>query len=122
MGQGKLDAAKGLYAAAQKDEKGLGYHEPPLYIRPIGETEAAELIKAKDYPGAIAAYEAALQERPRSGFELYGLARVKELSGDSTGARAGYERFLVAWPSADGSLPEVEHARKYLGAAAVAAR
>jgi tetratricopeptide (TPR) repeat protein len=119
---GKLDAAKALYAAAEKEEKGLGYHEPPLYIRPIGETEAAELIKAKDYVGATSAYEAALLERPRSGFELYGLARVKELSGDEAGARAGYERFLVAWPSADATLPEVVHARKYLGSAVVSAR
>jgi len=49
VGQGKLEDAKKLYAAAQLEEKKLGYHEPPMYIRPVGETEAAALMKAKDY-------------------------------------------------------------------------
>ena len=122
VAEGKLDAAKDLYAAAEKDEKALGYHEPPLYIRPIGETEAASLLRVKDYAGATKAYEAALVERPGSGFGLYGLARVKELSGDQAGARVGYEAFLKAWPTADQGLPEVRHAKETVGGAAVAAR
>jgi tetratricopeptide (TPR) repeat protein len=114
VAKGKLDEAKKLYDKASKDESELGYHEPPFYIRPVGETEAAALITAKDYAGAKAAYEAALKERPNSGFGLYGLARVKELSGDAAGARDGYQAFLKAWPSADAALPEVAHARKVL--------
>jgi tetratricopeptide (TPR) repeat protein len=120
--KGKLDDAKKLYAEAARQEKKLGYHEPPMYIRPVGETEAAALLKAKDYPGAKAAYEAALKERPASGFGLYGLARVKELSGDSAGARQAYDAFLKAWPAADGSLPEVAHAHKVLTGQSVAER
>jgi tetratricopeptide (TPR) repeat protein len=121
-GQGKLEAAKKLYATAAKDEKSLGYHEPPLYIRPVAETEAVALLKAKDYVGAKSAYEAALVERPDSGFELYGLARVMELSGDTNGARVGYQAFLKAWPAADTDLPEVTHARGVLSTGAVASR
>ncbi len=75
--KGKLDEAKKVYAEAAQEEKKLGYHEPPMYIRPVGETEAAMLLRAKDYEGAKAAYEGALRERPNSGFGLYGLARVK---------------------------------------------
>jgi tetratricopeptide (TPR) repeat protein len=120
--QGKLDAAKRLYATAAKDEKALGYHEPPLYVRPVGETEAAILLQVKDYPGAKSAYEAALVERPDSGFGLYGLARVKELSGDQQGARVGYQAFLKAWPAADANLPEVTHAREVLDTQKLAAR
>jgi len=119
--QGKLDAAKKLYAEATKKEKDLGYHEPPFYIRPVSETEAATLLQVKDYPGAKSAYEAALIERPDSGFELYGLARVKELSGDAAGARVSYQTFLKAWPAADANLPEVTHAREVLGAQTLAA-
>ncbi len=122
VAQGKLDPAKKLYAAAVIEEKKMGYHEPPFYIRPVGETEAAALIKAKDYAGAKAAYDAALAERPNSGFGLYGLARVEELSGDTAGARQGYQAFLKAWPAADPALPEVIHARKVLGAETVATR
>jgi tetratricopeptide (TPR) repeat protein len=121
-GQGKLDDAKKLYATAAKNEKELGYHEPPIYVRPVGENEAVALLKAKDYAGAKAAYEAALVERPDSGFALYGLARVMELSGDSKGAHAGYEAFLKAWPAADAGLPEVAHAREVLNGGVVASR
>ncbi len=121
-GQGKLDAAKKMYASAIAEEKKVGYHEPPYYIRPVGENEAAALIRVKDYPGAKAAYEQALQERPNSGFGLYGLALVRELSGDANGAREGYQAFLKAWPSADSTLPEVVHARQMVGANVVAAR
>jgi tetratricopeptide (TPR) repeat protein len=121
-GQAKLDEARKLYASAASEEKKLGYHEPPFYIRPVGENEAVAMMRAKDFAGARAAYEAALAQRPRSGFGLYGLARVRELSGDMIGAREEFKAFLKAWPQADASLPEVIHARKALGDAAVAAR
>jgi hypothetical protein len=121
-GQGKLDDAKKMYGEAVLEEKKLGYHEPPMYIRPVGETQAAALIKAKDYAGALTAYEVALKERPESGFGLYGIARVKELSGDAAGAKAGYESFLKAWQSADAVLPEVTHAHKVLGEERAASR
>lgn len=111
----KLRQAKKLYAKARKGEKKLGYHEPPFYIRPVAETEADALLKARDYAGARAAYQAALVERPNSGFELYGLAMVKELSGDATGAREAYATFLKTWSKADTNLPEIAHAQKMLG-------
>jgi len=113
--QGKLDEGKKLYASAQAGEKKAGYHEPPFYIRPVGENEAAALLRVKDYAGAKAAYESALAERPNSGFGLYGLARVKELQGDAAGARESYAAFLKAWPAADASLPEMAHARSVVG-------
>jgi len=110
--EGKLDEGKKLYAKAATEEGKLGYHEPPFYIRPVGENEAAVLMKAKDFEGAKVAYEAALKERPNSGFGLYGLARVAELQGDAAAARLGYSGFLKAWPTADETLPEVVHARE----------
>jgi tetratricopeptide (TPR) repeat protein len=120
--QGKLDEAKKIYAQARLEERNAGYHEPPFYIRPVGENEAAALLRVKDYAGAKAAYEAALAERPNSGFGLYGLARVAELEGDAAGARAGYAAFLKAWAAADASLPEMEHARSVMSTSAVAER
>jgi tetratricopeptide (TPR) repeat protein len=119
---GKLDEGKKIYASAIAAEKKLGYHEPPFYIRPVGENEAAALIRAKDYAGAKSAYESALAERPNSGFGLYGLARVAELQGDAAAARANYAAFLKAWSAADASLPEVEHARSVEASEIVAAR
>jgi tetratricopeptide (TPR) repeat protein len=121
-GQDHLDQAKKTYADALAAEKKLGYHEPPMYIRPVGENEAVALIRAKDYAGAKAAYEDALKERPNSGFALYGLAHVRELSGDAAGAREAYAIFLKAWSSADSALPEVEHAHKIVDGTNLAAR
>ncbi len=111
LAQNKPDTAKKLYAQAAAAEKALGYHEPPYSIRPVAEVEAAALLRAKDYAGAKSAYEAALVERPNSGFELYGIARAEELGGHLPEARAAYDAFLKAWPTADASLPEVTHAR-----------
>ncbi len=108
---GQMDEAKKVYADAQLEEKNLGYHEPPMYIRPVGETEAAVLMRTKDYAGAKAAYEEALKERPNSGFGLYGLAQVKEAQGDAAGARDAYAAFLKAWANADATLPQVAHAK-----------
>jgi tetratricopeptide (TPR) repeat protein len=112
--QGKPDAAKKLYAQAALAEKDLGYHEPPFYIRPVTETEAEALLRAKDYAGAKTAYQAALAERPASGFELYGIALADELAGNTKSAQTEYTAFLKAWPSADAELPELLHARKAL--------
>src|SRR5256714_11889430 len=57
--------AKKLYAQAAQEEKALGYREPPAYIRPVGETEAAAFMAASDWTDAKAAYREALVERPR---------------------------------------------------------
>lgn len=119
--QQKNDAAKKLYDQAIAAEKKLGYREPPFYIRPVAETEAEALLRAKDYSGAADAYRKALIERPNSGFELYGIARADELAGNTTQAHTEYEAFLKAWPSADPKLPEILHAREAVGQAGTVA-
>ena len=121
-GQHRLRQSKKLFADAAKQEKKAGYHEPPFYIRPVAETEASALLRARDYKDALAAYQAALEARPNSGFGLYGVALVKESSGDSAGAKEAYAAFLKAWPKADASLPEVIHAQKMTGATSLASR
>jgi tetratricopeptide (TPR) repeat protein len=108
------DEAKKLYAQAAQEEKALGYHEPPAYIRPVGETQAAAFLAASDWAGAKAAYKQALAERPRSGFPLYGIAMASEQAGDINAATTEYAEFLAAWKSADSDLPQLAHARSYL--------
>jgi tetratricopeptide (TPR) repeat protein len=103
-----------MYGEAVLAEKKLGYHEPPLYIRPVAETEGEALLRAKDYSGAKTAYQAALVERPASGFELYGVARADELAGNTAEAQTEYRAFLKGWPSADPGLPQLLHAREIL--------
>jgi tetratricopeptide (TPR) repeat protein len=106
--------AKKLYAQAAQEEKALGYREPPAFIRPVGETEAAAYMAASDWTAAKAAYQEALVDRPRSGFPLYGIALASEQSGDTKAAATEYTDFLSAWKSADSNLPQLTHARDYL--------
>ena len=115
MAKKQNDEAKKLYAQAAQEEKALGYHEPPAYIQPVGESEATAFMGASDWSGARAAYKEALAERPRSGFPLYGMAMASEQAGDSKAATTEYEEFLAAWKAADSDLPQLAHARSYLG-------
>jgi tetratricopeptide (TPR) repeat protein len=112
----QLPEAKTLFEEAAHEEKHLGYREPPAYIRPVGETEGAVLLRAGDAEGAHAAYAAALKDRPNSGFSLYGMAQASEAAGKAAIAREEYERFLTAWKNSDASRPELTHARDYLAA------
>ena len=109
-----LPEGKKLFAEAVRQEKALGYHEPPGYVRPVAETEGDALLKDGDYAGAQAAFRAALVERPNSGFGLYGLARAEDLGGDRAAAKRDYEAFLKAWKAADPTLPQLAEARKAL--------
>lgn len=106
--------AKSVFAQAAREEKDRGYHEPPLYIRPVGEAEAAALMAAGDFAGAKAAYQLALTERPRSGFPLYGIALSSEKAGDLEFAAKEYSDFLDAWKDADADLVQLAHARTYI--------
>jgi tetratricopeptide (TPR) repeat protein len=112
--QKKLTEAKALFDQASHEEKELGYREPPAYIRPVRETEGVALMRAGDYAGAHAAYASALEERPKSGFPLYGMARSSEGAGDVATTRVEYGRFAEAWKEADAGMPEMAHAREYL--------
>ena len=110
----KLTEAKAVFAEAAQEEKALGYREPPGYIRPVGEAEGLALLRAGDYAGAHKAYEAALVDRPNSGFPLFGMARSSEAAGDAGTARMEYAKFVAAWKDGDPGLPQMAHAREYI--------
>lgn len=115
--------AKKLYAQATQEEKALGYHEPPAYLRPVSETEAAAFMAASDWTAAKTAYKEALVDRPRSGFPLYGIAMASEKAGDAKAAATEYADFVAAWKFADSDLPQLAHARDYLAShSAIAAK
>lgn len=114
VAQGKTSEGKKLFATAEEQEKQLGYHEPPNYIRPVAETEGAAMSGVGDWTDAKAAYERALRERPRSGFALYGIALASEGAGQADVAAKQYRDLLDAWKDADPNLAQVAHARAYL--------
>jgi tetratricopeptide (TPR) repeat protein len=112
--QGKSAGAKSLFVEAAREEKRLGYREPPGYIRPVGEAEGTAMMAMGDWITAKRAFQQALAERPRSGFALYGIAMASEKSGDDASAAKEYSDFLTAWKDADATLPELQHAKAYL--------
>jgi tetratricopeptide (TPR) repeat protein len=112
--QDNVPEAEKLFAIARREEKELGYHEPPFYIRPVSESEAAAMMTAGKWADAEAAFQKALVDRPNSGFALYGLAQVKEKKGDPGATTASYRQFLSAWKTADPGLPEMQHAQQWV--------
>jgi predicted Zn-dependent protease len=111
---GKIPEAESLFTQARREEFDLGYHEPPAFIRPVAEQEAALLLAAGKTAESEKAWKQALEDRPNSGFPLYGLAEVAEQSNDSSKTQKAYTDFLAAWKSADQSLPEIQHAHQWL--------
>jgi len=114
--QGKTEEAKARFTSAAKQEKELGYREPPNYVRPVGESEGAAMLASEKWADAKAAFERALAVRPHSGFALYGIAVASERAGDRETAVKNYADFLTAWKGADTGLAQIEHARGYLAA------
>jgi tetratricopeptide (TPR) repeat protein len=119
--QNKVSEAETLFAQARKQEKDLGYREPPFYIRPVAEAEGEAMMTAGNWQAAKTAFAAALVERPNSGFALYGAARATEKLGDGTATTAAYRQFMDAWKIADATLPEKQHAQEWLSQHAAAA-
>jgi tetratricopeptide (TPR) repeat protein len=121
MAQGKASDADAAFAKATEAETALGYREPPYYIRPVSETRGDALMRAKRYADAKQAYQAALVERPNSGFPLYGIAQADLAAGDKGAARADFTELLTAWKTADAGLPQVASAKAWMSANAPAA-
>jgi tetratricopeptide (TPR) repeat protein len=118
---GKVPEAEKLFAQASKQEKDLGYREPPFYIRPVAEAEAAALMTAGKWKEAQAASQRALTARPNSGFALYAIAEATEKEGNTAATSTAYQHFLTAWKAADPNLPQVQHASQWLQQHPVAA-
>jgi tetratricopeptide (TPR) repeat protein len=108
--------ADATFAKAIEAETTLGYREPPYYIRPVSETQGDALMRARRFADAKKAYQAALAERPNSGFPLYGIAQADLASGDVAAAKVDFETQLEAWKSADPNLPQMIAARTWLAA------
>jgi len=113
--QGKTADADAAFAKAITAETALGYREPPYYIRPVAETRGDALMRAHRFADAKKAYQAALVERPNSGFPLFGIAQADAAAGDKAAANADFRALLSAWKNADPALPQMVAAREWIG-------
>jgi tetratricopeptide (TPR) repeat protein len=111
---GKISEAETLFSQARREETDLGYREPPAFIQPVAELEAKFLTSANQKIEAEKAWKQALEDRPKSGFPLFGLGQLAEQSGDTAKTTAAYNEFLTAWKTADPQMPEIQHAQQWV--------
>ena len=114
--QGEDAEALKLFEKALENEKDLGYSEPPHFYRPEQESLGDAYLKTHQWEKARDAFARALQQRPKSGHALYGLARAYALGGDEPKAVQAYHDFLASWEHADPDLPQIKQAKSWLAA------
>ena len=110
----RFEEARELLKIAVKNERETGYSEPPSYSRPALESLGYACIRAGHWDDAREAFQQVLEERPKSGFGLYGIALAYEKQGDREKAAQAYRDFLEAWKNADPDLAQVKAARAFL--------
>jgi tetratricopeptide (TPR) repeat protein len=114
--QGKGAEALDLFHKALDKEKALGYSEPPHLYRPEQESLGEAYLKTQEWEKARNAFAQALEQRPKSGHALYGIARSYVLAGDVPKAAQAYQEFLASWQNADPDLPQIKQAKSWLAA------
>jgi len=117
--KGDIEAARALLEQADQQERELGYSEPPQYSRPALEVLGDACIRAGKFDDARNVYKKVLEQRPHSGWALYGIAAAWAKQGERDEASKAYREFLDAWSHADQDLTQVKSARAYLAGAAL---
>jgi Flp pilus assembly protein TadD len=90
----------------------------PYHLESLEDCLAEAYLTLGRLDEAVAEYGRVLGLSPAMGRARYRLAVALERKGETSRARAEYERFLQLWRDADPDVPEVVAARQRLGAAA----
>jgi tetratricopeptide (TPR) repeat protein len=114
LGRGFPESALEVLAPLKPYERGWRFNFVPTYVRGVA------LVRLKRYGEAITEFDRIINQRGAVPdtfvypLAVLQLARAKAASGDGTGARAAYERFLAMWKDADPDLPVLAQAREEL--------
>jgi tetratricopeptide (TPR) repeat protein len=87
--------------AAQDD---LNYDEPPGWYYPVRESLGAALLITGDAAEAEKIFRKDLENNPRNGRSLFGLAESLKRQGETQAAREAQAKFEKAWKNADVKL------------------
>ena len=91
-----------LKAVAAQDD--LNYDEPPGWYYPVRESLGAAWLMAGDAVEAEKVFRKDLENNPRNGRSLFGLAESLKKQGKAQDARLARTEFLKAWKNADVKL------------------
>ena len=107
------DTAGGFELLKKSGEKEveIGYGEPPQYRRPQWESLGYAYLRAGKFDDAREAFEEELEQRPKSGHALYGIALTFEKAGKKAEAAQANAKFLEAWKNADPDLAPMQRAK-----------
>ena len=89
-------------AVAAQDE--LNYDEPPGWYYPIRESLGAALLMEGEVTEAEQVFRRDLEQNPRNGRSLFGLAECLKRLNKTSEARAAQREFESAWKNADTKL------------------
>jgi tetratricopeptide (TPR) repeat protein len=114
--EGDHDRALSLMRrATQLESMNQKHPVTPGEVVPAGEL-LGDMLLSMGRPGeARAAFRSVLERSPNRLNSIYGSARASEMAGDAAAAARGYAD-VVALTGPDSPLPEVAHAKAFLGA------
>lgn len=102
MAEKRYDDAIGNFQVAVDTQDELPYTEPPFWYYPTRQSLGKALLSAGKSADAEAVYRADLEQYPRNGWSLFGLAQSLKAQGkDATDVQ---ERFDKIWAQADVTL------------------
>jgi len=82
----------------------VNYNEPPDWHLPTREWLGRALLRTGDFAGAEAVYRKEIENNPRNGRGLFGLAEALNKQGKTTSAALVMKEFEKAWAGADTKL------------------
>jgi len=97
----KPDLAVSHFERAVAKQDALPYTEPPFWYYPTRQSLGQALLEADRPAEAEAVYRKDLQDYPRNGWSMSGLATALERQGKAEEAKAARAAFAVIWAKAD---------------------
>jgi len=112
---GKIDEALQLMRSAADLEDSTDKHPvTPGSVVPARELLGDMLLELNKPREALKEFERSLADSPNRFNGLLGAARSAETAGDSSKAKAFYQKLVVLCTNADGDRPELQKAKAYL--------
>ncbi len=104
VARGDLEAASAALEEAVWAQDSMNYVEPPAWYFPVRQALGAVLLQAERAGEAEAVYRKDLEQHPKNGWSLFGLAQALRAQGKEADARWAETGFANAWAKADVTL------------------